>query len=207
MKRYDRAYFDRWYRGRHRVNSDAEVRRKIAMAVSICEYFLRRPIRSVLDVACGEGAWRPHLEVLRPRARYLGIDPSEYAVQRYGATRNLRQSSFGDLANLRLRGSFDLVVCSDAMHYIGDDEIRAGLPELVRLAGCTLYLEILTGEDAIVGDLHGLHQRSSRWYRSLFAEHGLTHVGPYSWIVPELFEETAELERPAAMHRRRTPAR
>ncbi len=202
MKRYDRAYFNRWYRGRHRVNSEAEVRRKIAMAVALTEYFLRRPLRSVLDVACGEGAWRPHLDALRPRLRYLGLDPSEYAVERYGKERNLRQASFADLASLRLQKSFDLVVCSDAMHYMEEKELRAGLPELVRLCGGTFYLETLTKEDSIVGDLQDFHQRPARWYRKLFEEHGLTQVGPYAWIAPELVDETAELERTAATKRR-----
>ena len=207
MKRYDRAYFDRWYRGRHRVNSDAEIGRKVAMAVTIAEYFLRRPLRSVLDVACGEGVWRAHLEALRPRVRYLGLDPSEYAVERYGKERNLRHASFGDLAGLRLRGPFDLLVCSDAMHYMSEEELRAGLPELVRLAGGTLYLEILTGEDSIVGDLHDFQKRPARWYRTLFEEHGLTHVGPYTWIAPQLLDEVAELERPATAKRRAVPSR
>lgn len=202
MKRYDRAYFDRWYRGRHRVNSEAEVRRKVTMAVTTAEYFLRRPLRSVLDVACGEGVWRTHLDLLRPRLRYLGLDPSEYAVERYGKERNLRQASFAGLASLRLRGSFDLVVCSDAMHYMDEKELRAGLPELVRLAGGTLYLEILTKEDSIIGDLQDFHQRPARWYRTLFEAHGLSQVGPYTWIAPQLVDETAELERMAATKRR-----
>ena len=54
-KRYDRAYFDHWYRGRNRVSSRDEVRRKVALAVAACEYFIRHPLRSVLDVGCGEG--------------------------------------------------------------------------------------------------------------------------------------------------------
>ena len=35
-KEYDRAYFDRWYRNpRHRVKSEAELRRKVAMIVAL----------------------------------------------------------------------------------------------------------------------------------------------------------------------------
>ena len=42
-KQYDKAYFDRWYRGRKtRVSTHAEVRRKVALAVTVTEYFLRR---------------------------------------------------------------------------------------------------------------------------------------------------------------------
>ena len=193
MKRYDRAYFDKWYRGRKRVTTDAEVRRKVALAVAEAEYFLRRTIRSVLDVACGEGAWFPHLEALRPRLAYRGIDPSDYAVATYGKSRRIRKGSLRDAA--RLRGNFDLVVCADALHYIGEDEIRDGLPALARLARGVLWLEVLTREDAIVGDLEGLIRRPAAWYRTLFAGAGLTQSGPYTWLSPRLAEEAAALER------------
>src|ERR1044071_7680440 len=39
VKRYDKAYFDKWYR-RERVNSPADIRRKVALAVAQTEYWL-----------------------------------------------------------------------------------------------------------------------------------------------------------------------
>jgi len=193
-KRYDRAYFDHWYRGRSRVSTKDDVRRKVSLAVAECEYFLRRRLSSVLDVACGEGAWQPHIKALRPRAKYLGIDPSEYAVSRFGEARNLRQASFAELPKMRLRGSYDLVVCSDALHYINDDDIRAGLPELVRVAGGVLFLEVLTDDDDIIGDLSGMIRRPAAWYRKLFTKAGLTAAGPYTWLAPSLRDDAAALE-------------
>ena len=56
-KQYDAAYFRRWYRGPP-ATPRAELARKVAMAVAIAEFYLQRPIRSVLDVGCGEAAWR-----------------------------------------------------------------------------------------------------------------------------------------------------
>lgn len=56
-KTYDRAYFDRWYR-RGGIGGAARLARKVALAVVTAEYHLERPIRSVLDIGCGEGAWR-----------------------------------------------------------------------------------------------------------------------------------------------------
>ncbi len=195
-KRYDRAYFDHWYRGRNRVSSRDEVRRKVSLAVATCEYFIRHPLRSVLDVGCGEGAWQPHLADLRPKAKYLGLDPSDYVVERFGASRNIRKAAFGELASARLRRPFDLVVCSDALHYVPDDEIRAGLPELVRLAGGVLFLEVLTADDDIIGDLNGMIKRPAIWYRKLFEKVGLLQVAPYSWLAPGLRFDAAELEKP-----------
>jgi hypothetical protein len=131
---------------------------------------------------------------LRPAAKYLGLDPSDYAVSRFGAERNLRKTAFSDLPSARLRGPFDLVVCADALHYISDDEIRAGLPELVRVAGGILFLEVLTGDDDIIGDLNGMIRRPAAWYRKLFETAGLTKAGPYTWLAPDLREDAAALE-------------
>lgn len=164
------------------------------MAVSVAEYFLRRSIRSVLDVGCGEGAWREHLRELRPRVTYLGLDPSPYVVERFGRARNIRQATFGELKAQRLR-SFDLVVCSDVLHYVDEHEIRPGVAELARLTDGLAYLEVLTREDDISGDLEGFLRRPGRWYRGVFTSVGFTSVAPYCWLSPELRDIAAELER------------
>ena len=190
MKRYDRAYFDKWYR-RVRVHSTGEMQRKVAMAVALCEYFLRRRIRNVLDVGCGEGAWFPHLRTLRPRISYLGFDPSDYVVERFGATRGVRQGTFGDL-NVDRR--YDLVICSDVIHYLDEREIKRGLPTLVRATGGIAFLELLTSEEDIVGDLDGLIRRPASWYRKLFTDAGLIECGPYSWLPKDVAAESARLE-------------
>ena len=195
MKQYDRQYFEKWYRNpRTRVSTGLEVRRKVALALSMTEYFLRRTIRSVLDVGCGEAPWRDHLRDLRPRVSYLGLDPSEYVVERFGRAKNLRRATFGELPSMRLRG-FDLVVCSDVLHYVDEREIRPGVAEIARLTDGIAFIEVLTREDEIVGDLEGLIRRPARWYRNIFTNAGLTAVGPYCWLSPELKDVAAELER------------
>ena len=99
-KAYDAQYFQRWYRDGG-IGGRQRLARKVALAVATAEYHLERPIRSVLDIGCGEGPWRAPLLKLRPRARYLGFDGSEYAVARYGRSRNLHLASFGEFALLR----------------------------------------------------------------------------------------------------------
>ncbi len=190
-KRYDREYFDRWYR-RRRINTHAEMRRKVMLAVAVSEYFLRRPLQSVLDVGCGEGIWHGHLRVMRRRIEYLGIDTSDYAIERFGAARNIRKGSFGELR--KIGGTFDLVVCSDVLHYLSDAEIRKGLPELVKLAEGVAFIEVLTREDDIIGDIEEIHHRPTDWYRRLFTRAGLTYAAPYCWLSPSLREGAAELE-------------
>lgn len=190
-KQYDRQYFDKWYR-RRRINTHAEVRRKVMLALTVCEYFLRRPLRSVLDIGCGEGAWYPHLRTVRRNVEYVGIDSSHYALERFGESRNIRRGTFGELR--KVRGKFDLVVCADVMHYLSIAEIRAGLPELVRLTDGLAFVEVLTSDDEIVGDLDEIQRRSTEWYLLQFARAGLTWVAPYSWLSKSLRDGAAELE-------------
>jgi cyclopropane fatty-acyl-phospholipid synthase-like methyltransferase len=190
-KQYDRAYFDKWYRRRMIVSRD-ELRRKVLLAVVTAEYFLRRPLGTVLDIGCGEGAWHPVLRMIRKDVEYTGIDSSDYAIEAYGETRGVKRGRFADLR--RVRGSFDLVVCSDVLHYLGEREIRAGLEDLVRLTDGVAFLEVLTKEDDVVGDLEEMQRRPARWYRRLFSGAGLTQVGPYCWLSPKLHDAAAELE-------------
>jgi len=193
-KRYDRAYFDRWYRGRSPIVSAQELRRKVELAVALAEHFLRHPLRNVIDLGCGEGSWLPHLASLRPRVRYAGYDPSEYTVAEFGDSRNVRHGSFGQLADLRIRERFDLLVCADVLHYLDEDEIAQGLPPAVRLMRGAAFFEVITSEDAVRGDLAGLKRRPAAWYRERLTAAGLRQVGPYTWVRSEMHRRASPLE-------------
>ncbi len=194
-KRYDRAYFDAWYRSGS-VASRAALRRKVAVAVSIAELVLDRPLRSVLDVGCGEGRWQPELFRLRPGAAYLGIDSSRYVVDRFGARRNIRLGFFGELRLHAFERPFDLVVCSDVLHYLERREIRRGLPALADLVGGVAFLEVFTGSDEAEGDLVGFKRRPAASYRRMFADAGLVAIGLQFYVHEELEPELDALEVP-----------
>ena len=192
-KTYDREYFDKWYRGPSRVTSFREQRRKVTMVIANTEYFLRRPLRSVLDIGCGEAPWFVHLKALRPRIAYIGVDPSEYTVRAFAKHRNVHRGTFNDLS--AVTGKFDLVVCSDVMHYLSNDEIRTGLPRVIGHMRAVAFFEVFTKEDRISGDIEGFNRRPARWYRETFRHAGLTPVAPYMWLAPTFAEDAAELER------------
>lgn len=178
-KRYDRAYFDRWYRDPgSRVVDGRALARKARLALSAAEYLLERPVRTVLDVGCGEGGWGRALRRLRPRIRYTGVDGSAYVVRRFGASRNIVRGTVGTLDTLPLAGPFDLVVCCDVLHYVGADELTRGLPALASLVGDGVaYVELFTSADEIEGDLRGFHRRPPSFYRARFARAGLVPKG------------------------------
>ena len=150
------------------------------------------PYSSVLDVACGEGAGSRTSRRCVPSAKYLGLDPSDYAV-RASARRATSQGVVRRLSSMRLRGPYDLVVCSDALHYI-TMTTSAPACRVVRVAGGVLFLEVLTADDDIIGDLHGMIRRPAAWYRKLFEKAGLTAAGPYTWLAPSLRDDAAALE-------------
>ncbi len=194
-KQYDKSYFDRWYRNsKHERNSPALLERKVHMAVSLAEYYLERPIRSVLDVGCGEAVWRAPLLKLRPKLNYRGVDSSEYSVSRFGRTRNIAFADFGQLEQLRFGAPVDLLVCSDVMHYVSDAELKRGLKGFRELCGGLAFLELWSNEDDIIGDKIGFIERPARWYRNQFAKAGFTGCGSHSYLSAELHTAAAALE-------------
>jgi SAM-dependent methyltransferase len=194
-KNYDKNYFDRWYRNsKHERNSRAMLERKVHLAVSIAEYYLERPIRSVLDVGCGEAVWRAPLLKLRPSLEYRGVDSSEYAVSRFGRTRNIAFANFGQLEQLRFGAPVDLLVCSDVMHYVGDAELKRGLKGFSELCDGVAFLELWTKEDDIVGDKIGFLERPAAWYRKQFERAGFKACGSHSYLNANLHASSSALE-------------
>lgn len=195
MKTYDRAYFDRWYRGPEAPRGETELRRSVHMAVAVTESILNRDVRSVLDVGAGEGRWQPVLQELRPDAAYLGIEPSSYAVERFGQVRNLREGTLEELHLHAFDDPFDLVVCADVLHYLSRAQVLAGIGELADLVGGAAFLEVFTAEDPALGDRKGFRRRPAAWYRTAFHEAGLRPVGMQIWIHHDLANDLDAMER------------
>lgn len=194
-KTYDQAYFDKWYRSaEHSVRSPAELMRKVSMVLGQAEFYLGHPVRNVLDIGCGEAPWRAVLRKLRPGIEYRGLEASEYAVARYGRSRNIGLARFGQLAELRFDTRFDLVVCTDVLHYLKPAEIRAGLTGIGEMTEGLAFLEVYTREDDPGGDRQGFIGRSAAWYREAFNAVGLMAVGSQCYASPRLSRHVSSLE-------------
>ena len=102
-------------------------------------------------------------EVL-PRARYMGLEASEYLCSRYGWLR-------GSIADYVPRAPSDLVVCYDVLQYLDDREAaRVRSRILRRLTRAALYVSALTGEDWRANcdrkrTDRAVHLRPGEWYR------------------------------------------
>jgi ubiquinone/menaquinone biosynthesis C-methylase UbiE len=195
-KRFDSGYFDKWYRHPdHRVGTAADLARLVRFAVTAAEYVLARPVRSVLDVGAGEGRWQPILRKLRPSAIYQGVDPSEYAVRRYGKRRNIVQGTLDSLPALFPDRSFDLVVCCSVINYLPRDTMIRGIGTLAQCTGGLAYLEIFTSEDDVEGDTHGWYSESRDSYRRIIDDAELIPCGLHCYIPADHSSSLVGLER------------
>ena len=197
MKRYDRAYFDRWYRNpRSRVKTPADIARGAGLVIGAAEYLLGRPARTVLDVGCGEGGWRQALRRLRPRIRYTGVDPSPYVVERFGRRRDIRLGSFGDFGDLDLPAEvFDVIICADVLNYVPTPELVRGLGHVRERLGGVAYLQVYASRDEVEGDRREWHDRRASTYRRLFADAGLIACGLHCYASESLAPVLSALER------------
>ena len=195
-KQYDQSYFDRWYRNpRHKVTTAAAVRRKVRLVLGIAEVLLERPVKRILDVGCGEAPWRAHFLDERPKAEYVGIDSSDYVVERFGRTRGIRHGTFGTVGQVGLTERFDVIVCCDVLQYVRAEEMGPGLRAIAALLDGVAYLEAFTNVDELEGDKRHWHQRTPAWYRHAFRDAGLTAVGMHGYVGEKLRGATLALER------------
>ena len=195
-KAYDRAYFDKWYRSAaHRVRTTAELNRTAAFVVAAAEYVLGRPVRTVLDVGAGEGAWRAALRRARPGVVYQGVDPSEYAVRRYGRRRDLILGDVASLDALPLRDGNDLVLATDVLNYLTAQELVDGLPRIAARADGLLYLELLTVKDELEGDTTFPQTHDAAWLRRTVRRAGLVGCGLHCYLPRALAGRLTEMER------------
>jgi SAM-dependent methyltransferase len=195
-QRFDKAYFDRWYRNpRRRVLDPDEIRRRATLVVAVTEYILERSVRSALDVGSGEGSWRAPLRRLRPGMRYVGVDPSEYVVRRFGRRRNIRAGSAESLHRLRLGGPFDIVIASGVLNFLALDDLHRALRTMAKLVTGVAFLELFTASDDVVGDTRGWQPRSAARYRRVLRGAGFVSCGPHCYVTGKRAGMLAELER------------
>ena len=194
-ERYDRTYFDHWYRNPStRVKSGAAIRRKVALCVAVAEFYLERTVRNVLDVGCGEANWLGALRSMRPRIDYTGVDSSRYAVGRFGTKRSIRLGSFGSLSECNLKDSYDLVICSDMLFYLSISELKQGLAFLAPRTAGIAFLELYTSNDSVIGDFPISGLKSAAFYRTLLRRTGFLSVGSNCHLGPAIAHHAMEME-------------
>ena len=164
---FDAGFYRRFYLNpRTRVVTPAEMARRADLVAAFVRHG-ELPVRSILDVGCGLGLMRKQLQRHFPRARYTGLEVSEYLCEKHGWI----QASIATFDSDR---PFDLVICYDVMQYLEARPAAAALRNLARLCVGVLHFGALTQED---WDLYcdkrrtdrNVHVRPAGWYRRRLA--------------------------------------
>ena len=137
---FDRAYYDRFYfNPRTAVTTRIEARNRARLIAAHADY-IGLPVRRILDAGCGTGMLKAPLLKQLPRARYTGMETSEYLCERFGWDHGLIQ-------DYKAKKPFDLVVCYDVVQYLDSPTAKRALANLSRLCRGMLYFTALTKKD------------------------------------------------------------
>jgi SAM-dependent methyltransferase len=186
-------YFRKFYLSRAtRVVTPREMRaRALTIAAALVQADI--PVRSILDAGCGIGLLKkPFAEVL-PRARYTGLDASEYLCRRYGWVQ-------GSVVDYTPRQPSDLVVCYDVLQYLDDRDASLAIANLGQLARAAVYVSALTREDWLHNcdrrrTDRNVHLRSGDWYRRRLRAR-FRYLGLGLWVRRDVIPILWDLERP-----------
>jgi SAM-dependent methyltransferase len=190
---FSAEYFKKFYLNpATRVVTAGEMRSRagvIACILSHCEI----PVRRILDAGCGIGLLRGPFKEFLPRARYTGLEASEYLCRRFGWKR-------GSVADYMPRQPFDLVVCYDVLQYLSDAQAAAAIANLRHLSRAAVYVSALTSEDwrenCDRSRTDGaVHLRSGAWYRRRLKK-SFRYIGFGIWIRKDVSAILWDLERP-----------
>jgi len=150
------------------------------------------PVRSILDAGCGIGLLRkPFAEVL-PRARYEGLEASDYLCNRYGWTK-------GSVIDYSPRKPSDLAVCYDVLQYLDDRDASRAIANLAKLSRAALYISALTSEDwhencDKTRTDRAVHLRPGAWYRRRL-KRNFRYLGFGVWLRKDVTAILWDLER------------
>ena len=171
---FDADYFERFYERRSTRVYDAEKVKNLAQGVTGMIRWLGGELRNVLDVGAGAGFWRSYFRTHEPNVRYLSIDASPYACERYGHEHQ-------DIGRWRCGERFDLIVCQGVLPYLDDESASRAIENMAAMSRGFLYLEAITARDVRdVCDLDktdvAVHTRPGTFYLSAL-EKNFVRVG------------------------------
>ncbi len=186
-------YFKKYYfNAATRVTTSAEMRGRARLIAALLQH-ANVPVRSILDAGCGIGLMRkPFAEVL-PRARYAGLEASDYLCKRYGWLK-------GSVVDFAPRSSADLVVCYDVLQYLEDRAAARAIVNFAKLSHGALYVSALTREDWRANcdqsrTDRSVHLRPGDWYRRRLRRH-FNYLGFGVWLRKDATAILWDLERP-----------
>lgn len=190
---FNSAYFRKYYfNAATRVTTAPEMRGRAQLIAAILRH-ANIPVRSILDAGCGIGLLRKPFAAALPRARYNGLESSEYLCALYKWTR-------GSVTDFVPRSPSDLVVCYDVLQYLDDRDASRAIVNLAKLTRAALYVSALTREDWRENcdrsrTDRAVHLRPGDWYRRRLQKR-FNYLGFGVWLRKDVTAILWDLERP-----------
>jgi len=170
---FNSAYYRRFYlTAATRAMSREQTEIRGALIASLVRQ-LDIQVNRILDVGCGLGWYqRPLTKVFR-NATYIGTEFSEYLCAKKGWIH-------GSIVDLKLKGQFDLVICTDVIQYLNHRDAERAIGNLAKWCRGALYFHVPTSRDWLEnvdpsGTDTNVHLRSAAWYRNRLRRH-FTHI-------------------------------
>jgi len=191
--RFGAAYFQKFYLDPvTRVVTRAEMSTRATLIATLLKQ-VQVPVRSILDAGCGIGLLRRPFAQVLPKARYTGLELSEYLCCRYGWQQ-------GSVATFAVPEPFDLLVCYDVLQYLDDTEAAGAISNMARLTRAALYVSALTREDWLENcdrtrTDRAVHLRSGAWYRRRLGR-AFQYIGCGVWLRKDVVAIQWDMERP-----------
>jgi SAM-dependent methyltransferase len=193
ISNFGAEYFRKFYLNPEtRVVTPAEMLNRASVIAAILRH-AQISVHSILDAGCGIGLLRKPFAKVMPRAKYTGLENSDYLCKRFGWKK-------GSVADFVPRQPFDLVVCYDVLQYLDDKQAARALLNMASLSRAALYVSALTEEDwrencdRSLTD-RSVHLRSGNWYRRRLQRH-FRFVGFGVWLRKDVTAILWDLEKP-----------
>lgn len=191
---FDSAYFRKYYfDAATRVTTAQEMRGRAQLIAAILHH-ARIPVRSILDAGCGIGLFRKPFAAAMPRARYVGLEASNYLCARYPWTK-------GSVVDFAARSPSDLVICYDVLQYLDDRDAARAIANLTKLTNAAVYVSALTREDWRANcdrtrTDRDVHLRPGDWYRRRLRRR-FNYLGFGVWLRKDVTAILWDMERPS----------
>jgi predicted TPR repeat methyltransferase len=186
------AYFRKFYRNPStRVVTAAEMATRARLIAAILAQ-AGIPVRRILDVGCGIGLLRKPFAAVLPRARYTGVDASDYLCARFGWVK-------GSVVDHLPKTPSDLAVCYDVLQYLDDRDAARAIVNFARLTRAALYVSALTREDWRDNcdrsrTDRAVHLRPGEWYRRRL-QRQFRYLGFGVWLRKDVTALLWDMER------------